>query len=149
MEKTRTDLEKAKLQFIRYSEKQFELYNDLWKVLLYTKQQADMLWEKADPAQIPAFSEQIRLTKNAINDNLLLIEEEHYNKLIELINQFEQFQFGKQKLIEIRVSYDNIQTPSISKEDTKVTIAQNKKTKENYDKLIMDIGKTFRNQIKG
>ncbi|WP_418877482.1 hypothetical protein [Xylanibacter rarus] len=149
LEKTRTDLEKAKLQFIRYSEKQFELYNDLWKVLLYTKQQADMLWEKADPAQIPAFSEQIRLTKNAINDNLLLIEEEHYNKLIELINQFEQFQFGKQKLIEIRVSYDNIQTPSISKEDTKVTIAQNKKTKENYDKLIMDIGKTFRNQIKG
>lgn len=149
LEKTRTDLEKAKLQFIRYSEKHFELYNDLWKVLLYTKQQADMLWEKADPAQIPAFSEQIRLTKNAINDNLLLIEEEHYNKLIELINQFEQFQFGKQKLIEIRVSYDNIQTPSISKEDTKVTIAQNKKTKENYDKLIMDIGKTFRNQIKG
>lgn len=149
LEKTKTDLEKAKLQFIRYSEKQFELYNDLWKVLLYTKQQADMLWEKADPAQIPAFSEQIRLTKNAINDNLLLIEEEHYNKLIELINQFEQFQFGKQKLIEIRVSYDNIQTPSISKEDTKVTIAQNKKTKENYDKLIMDIGKTFRNQIKG
>lgn len=149
LEKTRTDLEKAKLQFIRYSEKQFELYNDLWKVLLYTKQQADMLWEKADPAQIPAFSEQIRLTKNAINDNLLLIEEEHYNKLIGLINQFEQFQFGKQKLIEIRVSYDNIQTPSISKEDTKVTIAQNKKTKENYDKLIMDIGKTFRNQIKG
>lgn len=73
LEKTRTDLEKAKLQFIRYSEKQFELYNDLWKVLLYTKQQADMLWEKADPAQIPAFSEQIRLTKNAINDNLLLI----------------------------------------------------------------------------
>lgn len=69
--------------------------------------------------------------------------------MIELINQFEQFQFGKQKLIEIRVSYDNIQTPSISKEDTKVTIAQNKKTKENYDKLIMDIGKTFRNQIKG
>jgi len=31
------------------------------------------------------------LPKNAINDNLLLIEEEHYEKLIELINQFEQF----------------------------------------------------------
>ena len=38
-----------------------------------------MLWEKAEPAQIPAFSEQIRLTRNAINDNLLLIEEDHYN----------------------------------------------------------------------
>ena len=55
---------------MRYSEKQFELYNDLWRVLLYTKRQADALWEKADPQQIPSFSEQIRLTRNAINDNL-------------------------------------------------------------------------------
>lgn len=149
LEKTKNDLEKAKLQFVRYSEKQFELYNDLWKVLLYTKQQADMLWEKADPAQIPAFSEQIRLTKNAINNNLLLIEEEHYNKLIELINQFEHFQFGKQKLVEIRMRYDEEQAQSISKAETREVIVQNKKTKENYDNLIIDIGKSFRNQIKG
>ncbi len=95
LEKTKSELEKAKLQFQRYSEKQFDLYNDLWRVLLYTKRQADMLWQKADPSQIPSFSEQIRLTRNAISDNLLLIEEEHYNKLIQLIEQFEQFQFGK------------------------------------------------------
>lgn len=85
LEKTKSELEKAKLQFQRYSEKQFDLYNDLWRVLLYTKRQADMLWQKADPSQIPSFSEQIRLTRNAISDNLLLIEEEHYNKLIQLI----------------------------------------------------------------
>jgi hypothetical protein len=149
LEKTKNELEKAKLQFVRYSEKQFELYNNLWKVLLYTKRQADMLWEKAEPAQIPAFSEQIRLTKNAITDNLLLIEEEHYNKLIELINQFEHFQFGKQKLVEIRMRYDEEQAQSISKAETREVIVQNKKTKENYDNLIIDIGKSFRNQIKG
>ena len=44
LEKTKNELEKAKLQFVRYSEKQFELYNDLWKILVYTKRQADMLW---------------------------------------------------------------------------------------------------------
>ena len=67
LEKTKSELEKAKLQFQRYSEKQFDLYNDLWRVLLYTKRQADMLWQKADPTQIPSFSEQIRLTRNAIS----------------------------------------------------------------------------------
>ena len=107
LEKTKSELEKAKLQFQRYSEKQFELYNDLWRVLLYTKRQADMLWQKADPTQIPSFSEQIRLTRNAISDNLLLIEEEHYNKLIQLIEQFEQFQFGKSKLIDIRTQLED------------------------------------------
>jgi hypothetical protein len=150
LEETKSELEKTKLQFVRYSEKQFELYNDLWKVLLYTKQQADMLWQKADPSQIPAFSEQIRQTRRAIDDNLLLIEEEHYNKLIQLIEQFEQFQFGKLRLVEVRSQFDNGEDRiEISKSEIQRTIKINKKTKDKYDSLIMDIGKSFRKQIKG
>lgn len=148
LEETKSALEKAKSQFLRYSEKQFDLYNDLWRVLLYTKLQADELWENAIPEKIPSFSEQIKLTKNAINDNLLLIEEEHYEKLIELIKQFEQFQFGKVKLVDIRRKPgENVDT--ISAFETRQTIELNKNTKDKYDKLIMEIGKTFRNQIKG
>lgn len=148
LEETKSALEKAKSQFLRYSEKQFELYNDLWRVLLYTKLQADELWENAIPEKIPSFSEQIKLTKTAINDNLLLIEEEHYDKLIELIKQFEQFQFGKVRLVDIRRKPgENADT--ISAFETRQTIDLNKITKDNYDKLIMEIGNTFRNQIKG
>ena len=147
LEQTKMDLDKAKTQYLRYSEKQFELYNDLWKVLLYTKRQADSLWDKADPQQIPSFSEQIRLTRNAINDNLLLIEEEHYNKLVQVIDQFEQFKFGKYKLVDIKSSIDAEQT--ITTDETQKTIKANKKTKEKYDELIMDLGKSFRSQIKG
>ena len=150
LESTKSELEKTKLQFVRYSEKQFELYNDLWKTLQITKQQADMLWLKADPMQIPSFGEQIRLTRKAIDDNLLLIEEDHYNKLIKLIGQFEQFQFGKLRLVDIR-SQLNEETfnPTISKEEAETTINNNKTTKDNYDALIMEIGKSFRDQIKG
>lgn len=151
LENTKNELEKAKSMFLRYSEKQFELYNDLWKVLLYTKRQADLLWQKADPNQIPSFSEQIRLTRNAISDNLLLIEEEHYEKLIQLIEQIEQFQFGKLKLIDIRIQIEGGEQVQqiISKADAQNTINKNRRTKEKYDKLIMDIGKSFREQIKG
>lgn len=150
LESTKSELEKTKLQFVRYSEKQFELYNDLWKTLQITKQQADMLWLKADPMQIPSFGEQIRLTRKAIDDNLLLIEEDHYNKLIKLIGQFEQFQFGKLRLVDIR-SQLNEETfnPTISKKEAETTIKNNKTTKDNYDALIMEIGKSFRDQIKG
>jgi hypothetical protein len=148
LEETKTALEKAKSQFLRYSEKQFDLYNDLWRVLLYTKLQADELWENAIPEKIPSFSEQIKLSKTAINDNLLLIEEEHYDKLMELLKQFEQFQFGKVRLVDIR-RRPGENSEIISPSETRQTIDLNKKTKDNYDKLIMEIGKTFRNQIKG
>lgn len=147
LEETKSTIEKAKMQYARYSEKQFESYNSLWKILLYTKQQADMLWEKLEPSQIPAFSEQIRLTKDAINDNLLLIEEEHYTKLILLIEKFEQLQFGKIKLVDVR-GYSS-ENDGISLEETRITINQNKTTKDNYEKLILDIGKSFRTQLKG
>ena len=67
---------------------------------------------------------------------------------MELIKQFEQFQFGKVRLVDIgRKPRENTQIISII--DTRETIDLNKKTKDNYDKLIMEIGKTFRDQIKG
>lgn len=150
LESTKVELDKAKSQFLRYTEKQFELYNDLWKVLLYTKNQADSLWETANPDQIPSFSEQIKLSKDAIDDNMLLIEESHYDKLIVLIKQFEQFQFGKIKLIDLRgQTPEQIIELRLTKEQIKQTIGLNKTIKDNYDSLIMEIGKTFREQIKG
>ena len=89
LEQTKTDLAKTKSQFLRYTEKQFNLYNDLWRVLRQTKLQADSLWEKPDPQKVNSFAEQIRITRNAIEDELLLIEEEHYSQLMELIKEFE------------------------------------------------------------
>lgn len=148
LESTKIELEKAKSLFLRYSEKQFDLYNDLWKVLLYTKNQADALWEKVTPEKIPSFAEQIRLTKNAIDDNMLLIEEKHYEQLSELIKQFGQFSFGKEKLIDL-INKDSIKIKSITQEELQETIRQNEDVKNKYDELLMTIGKSFRKQIKG
>jgi hypothetical protein len=54
-------------------------------------------------------------------------------------------------LIEIRTHLDasEYHQPVISKEDAQRTIRNNKRTKDRYDELIMDIGKSFRKQIKG
>ena len=150
LEKTKSELEKAKSRFLRYSEKQFELYNDLWKVLLQTKHQADMLWEKANPQQLPAFGEQIRLTRKAIDDNMMLIEEDHYEKLIQLISQFENFQFGKLRLIEVSAQVPgNTPNNEPSEQEMRRAITKNSKIKSSYESLILEIGKSFRDQIRG
>lgn len=150
LESTKTDLDKAKSLYLRYTEKQFELYNDLWKVLLYTKQQADTLWEKASPEKIPSFIEQIQLTKNAVNDNMLLIEEEHYTKLDNLIGQFEKFRLGKERLIDLRnKTIEEITRQGVTQVDAQTTIDNNREWKRKYDALIFEIGKSFRTQIKG
>ncbi len=150
LEKTKTELEKTKVLFLRYSEKQFELYNNLWKILMVTKQLADALWNNPSPEKIPSFSEQIRLTKNAVEENTLLIEQSHYKKLMELFSQFEQFRFGKLKLIDIRsTSPQSSQQLGFTKKDAESTIKTNKAVKDKYEKLILDIKNEFRKQIKG
>ena len=110
-----------------------------------------MLWEKANPLQLPAFGEQILLTRKAIDDNTILIEEEHYKKLIQLISQFENFQFGKLKLIEVSLqgSDNAIQNNELSEQEMRKAITKNGKIKANYESLILEIGKSFREQIRG
>ena len=147
--KIEAELDKAKSQFFRYSEKQFELYNDLWRVLMRTKIMADELWENAQSSKLPAFAEQINLTRNAVMDNMLLIEELHFKDLDNLLTKFEQFQFGKQKLIEIRSSSTSSSIILASEKTIKQAISKNKSIRKEYTTIIMTIGESFRNQIKG
>ncbi|WP_291096699.1 MULTISPECIES: hypothetical protein [unclassified Empedobacter] len=150
LESSKSELDKSKSLFLRYSEKQFVLYNDLWKVLLYTKQQADSLWEKTTSEKIPSFIEQIQLTKNAIDDNMLLIEKAHYNKLSELIEQFEKFKIATFLLRDLKNKSSNeIEEMGITQDETLETITNNIDWKKKYDNLIMEIGINFRQQIKG
>lgn len=150
LESSKSELDKSKSLFLRYSEKQFVLYNDLWKVLLYTKQQADSLWEKTTSEKIPSFIEQIQLTKNAVDDNMLLIEEAHYNKLSQLIEQFEKFKIATFLLRDLKnKSSDEIEQMGITQDQTLETITNNTDWKNKYDNLIMEIGINFRKQIKG
>lgn len=149
LEETKSHLDKTKASFLRYSEKQFGLYNDLWKILLYTKNQADNLWENATPDKIPSFSEQIKLTRDAVNDNMLLIEETDYDNLDILIKEFENFKFGKAKLIDLRNQTKEEIERLISQNDVSAAINSNSEIRDRYDSLIMTIGKSFRLQIKG
>jgi len=149
LEKTKSQLEQARSQFFRYSEKQFDLYNDLWLVLNRTRDLADSLWEDAIRAMLPGFSEQIRQTRRAVTDNMLLIEESHYDDLDRLLKEFEQFKFGKQKLIDIKTSNTGNPLVDATDQEVKAAILKNKKVRERYTKLIMKIGRSFRKQIKG
>ena len=145
--KTQLELDKAERRHFLYSQSQFELYNSLWKQLVYTKRIADDLWRVADPQKLPSFADQIRQTKFVIEENMLLIEDEHYAALMKLMTEFENFSVGKRKLVEIRQSsaadvLDNI-------EDIRRMIHENGGSKQRYDALVEKVGASFRNQIHG
>ncbi len=145
--KTQHEFEKAKQKHLMYSQSQFELYNSLWKQLVYTKRLADDLWEEADPQKIPSFAEQIRQTRFVIEENMLLIEGSHYEALMKLITEFENFNIGKRRLVEIRQSSADAVIDNI--DDIVKMIKDNRGSKERYDSLVSQVGEFFHNQIHG
>ncbi|MEL7118177.1 MAG: hypothetical protein AAFO07_02015 [Bacteroidota bacterium] len=150
LERTKTELEKSKSLFLRYAEHQFTLYNDLWKSLIDLKFIANELWEKLDSNKLKAFSKQLRETTEIVEKSLLLIESEHYQELNELIQEFENFRFGKARLGELRNKKINeFQEEGINEYSIKDTINSNGETRERFTNLLVRIGDDFRAQIGG
>lgn len=145
--KTQHEYDKLEQKHIIYSQSQFELYNSLWKQLVYTKRLADDLWSDADPKKIPSFASQIGQTVYVIEENMLLIEESHYKELLDLMTEFDNFSIGKRRLIEIRQSSVDDIIDNIN--DISQMIENNKGAKQRYDKLVTKLGNSFRAQIHG
>ena len=145
--KTNHELEKAERRDYLYSQSQFELYNSLWMQLVNTRRMADELWKDADPQRLPSFADQISQTKYVIEMNMLLIEQDHYNQLIKLMEEFESFKVGKQTVFELRKS--SVDDILANIHDVSRMISVNKECKERYDDLVSRIGDSFRKQIHG
>lgn len=141
------ELDKAKRRHYLYTQSQFEIYNSLWKQLIYTKRLADELWKNVDPQKLPSFADQIGQTKYVIEENMLLIEENHYKTLTALLDEFQNFQIGKQKLVEMK--HFSSEEILANFQDLSKMIQDNGDCKERYDRLVSEIGDSFRKQLHG
>jgi len=130
----------------RYYKFQYDLYNKLWNSLYDLQQSGSKLWLLANLENLRNFGDQLVKTQDMVSRNALLIEGDHYNKLQELIHNFWEFNFGKAKLIDLR---ENPQSyAQVDNRNIETTIRDNEKAKRRYEKLLSDIAKSFRNQIK-
>lgn len=96
------EFEKYKVRIGPYSEKQFERYNELWVKMVDLKYGMNELWDHAGQDALERFSRDLRELVNTLEKGALLIEPNHYKELMDSMNVFAQYQFGKQTLIDLR-----------------------------------------------
>jgi len=149
LEIKKIELEKSKTVFLRYSEHQFKLYNDLWKSLCDLKHIGEELWERAEIQKLKDFSKQLKTTKLTVEKSALLIEDYHYKDLMKILDNFGRFEFGKMTLI----SLQNRQTQELENFDVNETeirqvIDQNRRTKQEFLNLVNHLLIEFKRQIK-
>lgn len=150
LEIKKTELEKSKSMFLRYSEHQFNLYNELWKSLCDLKHIGEELWERAEIQKVKDFSKQLKTTKLTVEKSALLIEENHFKDLIKILDNFGQFEFGKMTLISLRNRQAHeFENYGVNEEEIRRVINQNRQTKQEFVSLVDNFSIEFKRQIKG
>jgi hypothetical protein len=145
IEQYKNQLEELKTNSLRYSGKQFDLYNQLWKSLCDLEDIADMLWEKAQTHNLEQFLSNLIKVKKEIKESRLFLEDNHYNQLLEIFKKFENYKIGKQKLLELGQTEDNPITATAIQD----LITNNFLYRDNYKKIINEIGNNFKKQLRG
>ncbi len=143
IENYKAQLAIIKATYIRYSNRQFELYNKLWESLCELKFSADNLWEEANEENLLDFSKRLSRTIRDVEKSYLFIEEEHYKELIKLLEEFGNYEFGKAKLIKLKNYRNEIDRNKIIK-----LINDNKNKKQRYNELIDIVKKDLKKQLK-
>jgi hypothetical protein len=150
LETKKTELEKSKSMFLRYSEHQFNLYNELWKSLCDLKHIGEDLWERAEIQKVKDFSKQLKTTKLTVEKSALLIEDNHFKDLIKILDNFGKFEFGKMTLISLRNRQAHeLENYGVNEGEIRRVIDQNRQTKQEFVSLVDNLSIEFKRQIKG
>lgn len=141
----KNQLEISREAISRYYSSQFSLYNHIYQTLYDLKVCADQLWEEANVTNLTNFYNKLNITKDIVQKNSLIIEEEHFIQLNNLFKEFNNFEINKRKIVKIikdeKMIFDE------TSEILNRIIADNKEIKEKYDKLLNSIRLNFRRQM--
>jgi len=145
--KIELEFEKSKTKYLRYSNKQFDLYNSLWIQLVDLKNAADSLWDEASESNLKRFAITLKETKLAVHKSNLFLETDHYERLITLLKEFAEYEIGKDKLINFRLKKN--MTDQVKRQIAeRYFVYQNEQRMDQYNVIILEIAETFKEQIR-
>ncbi len=82
----------------RFNSHQFDIYTDFWSGLVKIKLAADSLFERVTPEKINAMEQVFKEGEEKIWKGAILIDDSHFQTLIEIMKLFSAFRNGKTNL---------------------------------------------------
>jgi hypothetical protein len=138
------ELEIAKTRIGLYSEKQFNLYNELWVNLTDLKYSMLQLWSQASGDRLIEFSRKLEETTISLEKSALIVEEHDYMELIDILNKFAKYEIGKRMVIDYRNEQHVVDHMLVNR-----MIEENMATKDRLLLHLREMSSRLRNQISG
>ncbi len=148
IENLKSELELERTREVRNSDAQFTLYSEVWSSLMDVKSVGDELWKRASRSNIENFIKALGNANISVNRGRLILKEQHYNQLRDILNEFTEYQVGKVRLHELRSSQElDEMLQMFPEEEIRHQIAHNRQCKESYESLLEEIVNEFRSQL--
>ncbi|EMY59901.1 hypothetical protein [Leptospira terpstrae] len=132
-----------------FHETQFKIYNELWVSLTDLKINMDQLWENVTNHTLQSFVRSLKKAKDSIINSALLIDEDHYSEFLELINHFENYQVGKERLLNMRINRTHYDLPNLNFPQIEKIIEDNRLNKNEIQILILRIKGEMQKVVRG
>ena len=149
LERLKLELDLVRTQALRVSQAKFELYSAVWSDLQDVRTLGDRLWQRPTRNMLQQFIDALHAATAAINRGRLLLRESDYGELQRLIEDFENYRVGKQRLIEI-ASPDELETNFNLENgaDVQRQIEQNGVRRKEYEKALEAVASHFRQELR-
>lgn len=138
------DAEKQQFIFSLYFEGQFKLYNDLWVALSGLQNEVEKLWAEATISNLNTFVQALSKAKKQIRNSALLIDQNHYNEIMEIIDSLENYRVGKERLVKVKNNNE-----SGSPINVQEIIDQNRENRKKLNTFADHMLEKMREQIGG
>ncbi len=144
----KASLDVVSAQKIRNSDARFNLYRDVWTKLQDLCSSGDKLWIRASPFNLETFGNSLSAARSSLSNGRLILKEEHFQSLSELLGEFEQYSIGKSRLIDLR-SKPEFQSAvdNFGEDDIRDQIRENHSTKDRYAATLEEVLTEFRVQL--
>ncbi len=130
-----------------YLPEQFDLYNGLWVSLVELKTIVGELWEFPSREKAKKLAKQVLETRKMLEQSAIFIPEKLFNELTNIINEFENIQFGKLSLIKLRnVSVKN---KDFAEKDLKSGLESNISIKDKFFETLEEFKQFIKKQVLG
>ena len=130
----------------RTEDAEFKLYNEVWGQLQEVNTQGDELWANASRNNWEAFLISLRNAHLAMNKGRLILTDNHYQQLCEIMPAFEYYARGKEELIELRSS--ELQDSAFNEFLERRQIQENARYRNRYQQLLDEIAGEFKKQLR-
>lgn len=132
--------------FERYHSTQFQTYNEIWASLCEVERISENLWVRAQRQDVVRLAEALKSARESLRKASLLIEEADLAELNNLFDEFEDFRFGKFRIVEMR---EGRGLRHINDAEIGDLIAHNGEIRGRYQVILKKVEHQLRSQIRG